>query len=500
MKLSSLLSHFPILNTTGSTPPEELEIDAISSDSRTVQPNSLFIAIAGSQSNGLDFIDQSIKKGAIAILSSHPRPDSLPASLTWIQTLKPRSALSHIAAIWNHFPSKQMKVVGITGTNGKTTTSFLTHAIMESVWGRVGLLGTVKINNGIHILPATHTTPDSISLQKHLADMATNQCRGVVMEVSSHGIDQGRCESIDFDTAVFTNLSQDHLDYHGTMQAYYETKKALFYQIAKQPSPKKTTAIIHTDDPYGQKLYEELEGTMYRLSYGFGAEAQMRIGRLTQSLRGMDFELFYKNKSYLVHTPFIGKFNALNATAALANALCCGIGLRKSIQALSHAPQVPGRMEKIGRRDGCHFFVDYAHTPDALQKALLTLRELNPQRIITVFGCGGNRDMTKRPLMGKAVAQHSDFSIITSDNPRNENPETIIQEIEKGIGHAPHISIADRRLAILQAVNLSEDGDIVLVAGKGHEVTQEIDGTFFPFDDAKVLRYAMANKETTKLS
>jgi len=480
MQLRSLIQALPKATVSGDL---DQVVTAITSDSREVVPGSIFVAISGSDVDGQKFIPQAIEKGACAIVSEiAPAAD---VKICWAHVPDARAAVAALACEWNENPSAEMKVVGITGTNGKTTTAFITHAIMKSVWMRAGLLGTVQVDDGEGIVPATHTTPGPVELQKFLRSMVDNACRGVALEISSHALEQKRTDGLQLDVAVFSNLSQDHLDYHGTMDSYFAAKRRLFELLENQAGNKKPTAVINLDDPYGQRLVEEFKGRLYFLTYGHGVHADMRIGREKQTVRGTEFDVKFKDRDYLVRTPYIGRFNIHNCTAALAACCAAGIKPRDAVRAFADAPQVPGRMESVGSRDGGTLFVDYAHTPDALEKACAAIRELRPKRLITVFGCGGNRDRTKRPLMGQAAATGSDFCIVTSDNPRSEDPIDIIRDIEKGMEGKRYESIPDRMQAIQTAVNLSQEGDVILVAGKGHETYQEISGNRVDFDDRR---------------
>jgi UDP-N-acetylmuramoyl-L-alanyl-D-glutamate--2,6-diaminopimelate ligase len=373
----------------------------------------------------------------------------------------------------------------VTGTNGKTTTAFLIHHIMKTVWHRAGLMGTILVDDGESACPADHTTPDPVALAGLLGRMRDNGCRGAAMEVSSHGIHQQRVSAIGFDACVFTNLTQDHLDYHGTLEAYYQAKASWFHALAADPHGKKPVAVINTDDARGAELAASLEGRMPVVSFGFNLRCDFRAGRFRQNPRGMEFELTAKGRSWLVRAPLIGRFNVSNLLAALAAANACGIRPREAVAAIAKAPQVPGRMENVGNAGGSTVFVDYAHTPDALENACRTLKELDPRRLITVFGCGGDRDKGKRPLMGAAAARLSDACVVTSDNPRSEDPLEIIRQIELGMGGRGHLCIPDRAEAISHAIRNSLSGDIVLIAGKGHEATQQFAGGAVDFDDRK---------------
>ncbi|MBT8038273.1 MAG: UDP-N-acetylmuramoyl-L-alanyl-D-glutamate--2,6-diaminopimelate ligase [Verrucomicrobiae bacterium] len=471
------------------------EVVGVTSDSREVVAGSIFVAVRGSDSDGQKYIPEAIKQGACAIVSEVAPGAEVNDKLCWAHVPDARAAVAALACRWNKNPSADMKVVGITGTNGKTTTAFITHAVMQKVWTRAGLLGTVQVDDGEHVTPATHTTPGPIELQATLRTMVDNGCRGVAMEISSHALEQKRTDGLQLDVAVFTNFSQDHLDYHGNMENYFAAKCRLFELLGSQEGKKKPTAVIHLDDPYGQRLVEEFEGRLYFLTYGHGVHADLRVGRAVQTVRGTEFDVSFKGRDYRVCTPYIGRFNVSNCAAALAACIAAGVKPRDAVRALADAPQVPGRMEKVGTRDGATVFVDYAHTPDALINACAALRESNPRNLITVFGCGGDRDSSKRRLMGQAAAEGSEFCIITSDNPRSEDPHSIIQDIEKGMVGKRYQSIPDRMEAIQTAVNLSGEGDIILVAGKGHETYQEVAGQRIDFDDRRAAYKAINLKK-----
>ncbi len=489
MNLRQLLTILPKATLSGDL---NQEVTGVISDSRKVVPGSIFVAVRGSDVDGQKFVPQAIEQGACAIVSEvATRVDEKTA---WAHVPDARAAVAALACEWNDHPSAAMKMVGITGTNGKTTTAFITHAIMNAVWLRAGLLGTVQVNDGETVRPATNTTPGPLELQSTLRDMADNDCRGVAMEVSSHALEQKRTDGLFLDAAVFSNFSQDHLDYHGTMDAYFAAKRRIFEMLEVQPGKKKTTAVINLDDAFGQRLAEEFKGRLFLLTYGHGVHADIRIGREVQTVRGTEFDIKYKGHDYLVRTPYIGRFNVSNCAAALAACIAVGIKPRDAVRAFANAPQVDGRMELVGSRDGASVFVDYAHTPDAIKNACAAVRELKPNRLITVFGCGGDRDRTKRSLMGAAAAEGSDYCIITSDNPRSEDPEKIIREIETGLAGKNFQSICDRMDAIQTAVNISSEGDIILIVGKGHETYQEIMGERHDFDDRRAAYRAINSK------
>ena len=492
MLLRTLLTD---LTQTTAAGPMDLEIDAITADSREVGQGKLFAAIRGTSIDGHKFLTEVVEKGTSAILSETAPPVDLPNTVAWIHVPDSRAALATIASTIQENPSGNLKLAGITGTNGKTTTAYILHHIMRDVWHRAGLLGTILVDDGETQTPAKHTTPGSIELNEILANFRDNGCRGAAMEVSSHGIHQSRVHDIAFDAALFTNLTQDHLDYHGTLEKYMEAKASWFHSLAANPQGKKPAAVINTDDSHGKDLAKALDGKMPVLRYGFNVNCDFRANNFQQKRDGMTFELTAKGKSYLVRAPLIGRFNAYNVLGAITAAAACGIKPRYSIAALADAPQVPGRMENVGNTGGATVFVDYAHTPDALENACRTIKELDPRRLITVFGCGGDRDKGKRPLMAAAASRFSDVLVVTSDNPRSEDPATIIREIEKGIpSEKQFVSIADRAEAIGAAVDNALSGDIILIAGKGHEAYQEFAEETIAFDDRKKADQALRKR------
>ncbi len=482
MILRDLVSCLSRVTASG---PTDTEVSLLTASSREVKPGALFAAIRGTSIDGHRFISDALAAGASAILAETAPPADLDPQVSWLHVPDSRSALSTLASTMEGHPWKDLALAGVTGTNGKTTTAFLIHHIMKTAWHRAGLLGTILVDDGERREPAKHTTPGSIELSALLSRMRDNGCRGVAMEVSSHGIHQKRISAIGFDACVFTNLTQDHLDYHGTLEAYYQAKAEWFHALAADPLGKKPVAVINTDDAHGRDLAVSLDGRMPVIRYGFNVHCDFRANNFRQNPRGMEFELAAKGKTFLVRAPLIGRFNVYNLLAALAAANGCGIRPREAVAALANAPQVPGRMENVGNAGGATVFVDYAHTPDALENACRTLRELDPRRLITVFGCGGDRDTGKRPLMASAAARHSDACVITSDNPRSEDPLAIIREVEAGMGGMGHLSIPDRAEAISHAIKNSLSGDIILIAGKGHETTQQFAGHTIDFDDRK---------------
>ena len=402
-----------------------------------------------------------------------------------------RTALADLSRVFYGRPGDRLKLAAVTGTNGKTTTTFLIKHICEKAGLRCGLLGTVRYEIGERVLPAIRTTPESLDLQELLAQIANAGCRAAAMEVSSHALAQDRTRGLEWDVAVFTNLTQDHLDFHGTMESYFDSKAKLFTQLGNQQKKRKPIAVVNVNDRYGEQLLNKIDKRVAIVTYGMGARADFRASNYRVEFSGTSYQLDAGGKSYLVRVPLIGRFNVANSVAALAASNALGINLRDAVLSLGKSPQVPGRLEIVPAKRQFQVFVDYAHTPDALRNVLKTLRELEPHRLVVVFGCGGDRDRQKRPLMGEMVDQHADYAIITSDNPRKEDPGAIIAEIEKGYRSTHYEKIVDRMAAIGRAIALAQPRDIVLIAGKGHENYQEFADHTVPFDDIQVARRAI---------
>ena len=463
----------------------------LTDDSRQVIPGSCFVAVRGTQFDGHSAIDTAIAAGAVAIVAETPGPATAEQSqICWVQVKDSHLADGLLMSAWNDGPSQQLVLLGVTGTNGKTTISYLTNAIFRATWQKAGLIGTILYDNGATRSPSHNTTPGCAELQAMLADMVKNGCRACAMEVSSHALDQQRTAGCEFRVGIFTNLTQDHLDYHGSMEEYYQAKKKLFTDMATGGAPK-ATAVINIDDEYGCRLAEELRPIMRVRTFGTAKEADFRAEPRIISLKGSQYELHYQQKTYLVRTPLIGEFNLSNSLAALAGAVAAGVNIRDAIASLAQSPQVPGRMELVSSVNNVQCFVDYAHTPDAVENVCRTMKQLCRQgRVFTVFGCGGDRDKTKRPLMGEAAARYSDVCIVTSDNPRSEDPEKIIDEIMPGIPREKQHRITDREEAIRAALANARPGDCILIAGKGHENYQIFaDETISFSDSAVVLKY-----------
>jgi UDP-N-acetylmuramoyl-L-alanyl-D-glutamate--2,6-diaminopimelate ligase len=476
-ELKQLLEGINIIESAGDL---SCSINSIAHDSRRVTPGALFVALPGENVDGMAYMEEAVRRGATAILSQSTCICS--GDFPCVQVENARAALALISARLFDQPSEKLCTLGITGTNGKTTVSFMLREILVAAGRRPGLIGTVRYEIGDRVLPAARTTPESPDTQAMMAQMTRSNCDSVVMEVSSHALDQHRVAGMQFDAAVFTNLTQDHLDYHGTLEDYFHVKARLFKQLRGK-------AIVNLDDPWGKRLIDEYCQKENCICYGFDASAEVH---------GFDVKTGSNGSSMRVATPWgdtelslqlIGRFNLHNALAAIAAAGSIGIAPDLSAKALSQMDCVPGRLEAVGGKRNKRVFVDYAHTHDALQNVLQALREITRERLIVVFGCGGNRDQGKRRLMGEVASRIADYAIITNDNPRNEIPEKIAADIATGFDSERKFEIIlDRAEAIQRGVDLIGKKDILLVAGKGHETTQEFMGTIIPFDDRETVR------------
>lgn len=464
----------------------DTEITALAYDSRKVAPGTAFVAMRGTAADGHQFIGAAIQAGASAIIAETAPPADI--TIPWVHVPASRVALARMAAVLHGHPAKGLLRAAVTGTNGKSTTAFLMHHLLNAAQVRCGLIGTMFYDLGGEQQPATHTTPESLETQHLLAAMRDNGCRAVAMETSSHALHQDRAHGLDFDAAVFTNLTQDHLDYHGTMEEYFRAKCLLFDAVAAG----RGRMIVNADDSWGRKIITQHEATGRVTKYGFGVGCDFRANNVRFDHTGTSFELEARGRSFLARTPLIGDFNVYNTLAALAAAHALDLNLREAIGHMKSAPQVPGRLERVSEGTRAHVFVDYAHTPDGIISALRTVRGLKPRRIITVFGCGGDRDRTKRPKMARAAEEGSDLCVLTSDNPRSEDPLAIMADAGKGFVRGGHLEIPDRKEAIRAALESAYEGDIVLIAGKGHETYQEVKGVRSPFDDRKIARQIIA--------
>jgi UDP-N-acetylmuramoyl-L-alanyl-D-glutamate--2,6-diaminopimelate ligase len=490
MQLETLLGGLALRQVIGR---RDRAVESIAYDSRRVQRNGMFVALRGEKTDGHQFIAQAVEKGASVIVTERGESAALAGAATCVLVENTRRALADLATIFYGHPAQRLKIAGVTGTNGKTTTSFLIKHICEKAGLRCGLIGTVRYEIGERVLPATRTTPESLDLQELLALIANAGCRAASMEVSSHALAQERTRGIEWDVAVFTNLTQDHLDFHGTLENYFEAKAKLFTQLPQQEKKRKPIAVINVDDRYGEQLLDKIDKNVAVVTYGMGVRAEFRASNYRIEFGGTSYRLDARGKSYLVRLPLIGRFNVANSMAALAAVNALGVNLRDAVASLAKSPQIPGRLEMVPAKRQFQVFVDYAHTPDALLNVIKTLRELEPRRLLVLFGCGGNRDRQKRPLMAEVVERNADYAIVTSDNPRREDPAAIIADTEKGFRLHHYEKIVDRAEAIARAVELAKPRDIVLIAGKGHEAYQEFADRTIPFDDIQVARRAIEN-------
>src|SRR3984893_6857590 len=484
MQLTDLIQRLSVKSIQGSV---DREITGVRYDSRRVTAGNLFVAVRGAAFDGRSFIEQAIDKGAVAVLGEQA---ALSQRATAIVVQDSREALARLGATFFGYPSRKLKMIGVTGTNGKSTTTFLIKHLLERANQSTGLIGTVQYEVGERLLPAPRTTPESLDLQELLSQCVEVGCRNVVIEVSSHALSQGRSSEIEFSVGGFTNLTRDHLAFHRGMKDYFEWKARLFESL-RQSGHKDRKAVINVDDPYGQQLVGRFGRDLSIITYGMGARADFRASDFKVEMNGTSYRLDAKDKSYLVRLPLIGRFNIYNSLATLATARAVGLDVRNAVLALAKAPQIPGRLEAVPAKRKFQVFVDYAHTDDALLNVAKTCRDLNPSRLILVFGCGGNRDRTKRPLMGAIADQYADYSFITSDNPRKEDPEEILRDIEAGFQHRNYEKIVDRREAIARAIAMAQPRDIVLIAGKGHEKYQEFIDHILPFDDVEIAGRAL---------
>jgi len=464
---------------------QDISVHSIQYDSRKVGHGDLFVAIAGAAVDGHAFVESAISRGAVAVVMQNdevlPDPFFMHAGVIKIVVPDSRKALARMSANFFAHPSRKLRLIGVTGTNGKTTTTHLIRSILEAEGVKVGLLGTIGYMIGEEMIPATHTTPESLELNELLALMVNKGCGAAVMEVSSHSLALSRVFGLEFSAACFTNLTQDHLDFHGTMEEYFKAKRILFEGLSPA-----ACAVSNADDPYGAKI---LDGTAARtLTYSRNAAADVRARDVRMTVAGMRMTVEHNGKALDLESRLTGRFNVENILAACATGFGLGVAEECIRTGVSRLHAVRGRFEQIVSPAGWTAVVDYAHTPDALEKCLRTIRDLlpkeNPGRIITVFGCGGNRDRGKRPKMGRIASELSSITVVTSDNPRKEEPGAIIDEIIAGVqsGATVHRE-EDRRAAIGKALAMARPGDVVLVAGKGHEDYQIVGEHKHHFDD-----------------
>ena len=482
-------------------------VTGVTHDSRKVNAGWMFVAITGEKSDGHDFIGLAVQKGAAAIVAQKPPHKNYPVeSAPWVQVPDTRAILGQLSSAVYGQPSSELALTGITGTNGKTTLTYLLESITRAAKRLPGVIGTISYRWSDREISASNTTPESSDLHAMLREMRNSGVSDVFMEVSSHGLSLGRLNGCQFDVGVFTNLTQDHLDYHHDMEDYYQAKKLLFTELLQTSTKLERTAIINSDDPYGARLLSELDG-LTRFSFGSSNVADFHPINVDIRAEGISGWISTPRGTIEIVSPLTGSFNLSNIMAAVAVSTVLGFSEESIKAGISNLKVAPGRLQRI-ESDRGHIFVDYAHTPNALTNVLDALRKSCSGRIITVVGCGGDRDRAKRPLMGEQAALGSDFVVITSDNPRTEDPIDIISQIEPGVKKAgfrstrfdgeshelesrSFVVIPDRRQAINWIVARIRKDDTLLVAGKGHETYQEINGVRYPFDDSEELRKAL---------
>lgn len=481
MKLKSLLAGLETLEVNGNP---ETDVTGIHTDSRRIRKGDAFVAVRGNKIDGHEFITEAVEKGVSAIICEEI-VGTFP-SVVQVCVKDSRIALAQLAAKFYGKPSDSLKVVGVTGTNGKTTTTYLISSILEAAGFPAGIIGTLSYKIGNRELPAPNTTPAADELQELIAQMIHAGMKAVVMEVSSHSLVQHRVDAVNWDAAVFTNLTQDHLDYHKTMQGYFDAKKILFQQLGG--SSKRATAVLNSDDSRTEQIVSILGKDVAVLKYGLHENAEVRAEKIEYSISGSRFMLVTSKNKIEITTPLCGAHNVSNCLAAAAIGIVFGIDYPTIQKGIAGLKNVPGRLQRVScGSENFAVFVDYAHTDDALRNVLKTLRPLAKGRLITVFGAGGNRDTMKRPLMGKVAGELSDINIVTTDNPRYEEPSAIVDHIVAGFKPKKNFEVVlDRKEAIRMALSVAKEGDVVLLAGKGHETYQDVCGTRSPFDDRKI--------------
>ncbi len=477
------------------------DVTGITRDSREVQKGFVFVAVPGHQEDGHNFLEAAVKNGASALVVSDAERVPKKFEGSWVKVNSPRVALHRLASRFYGEPAKELFCVGVTGTNGKTTITYMIEQILIAHGWKTGVLGTINHHIENHVWASSLTTPDAIELQKRLREFRALGAQAAVFEVSSHALSQYRVDEVPFDVAVFSNLTRDHLDYHLTMDSYFKSKERLFSEIMAHSEKTDIYAVINTSDDYGKKINATDRARVF--TYG-ERNAHLTFKMISQDFRGSLLQVKTSQGESRLHLPVPGRFNIYNALAAVGVGLAAGASLSRIVEALEGFSGVPGRLQRVSDEGQPVVFVDYAHTPDALEKVLKELNEIRrasqmENRIITVFGCGGDRDRGKRPLMGRVACEFSDFVFVTSDNPRTENPVQIIQDIKGGI---PRGEIADkiysdpdRETAIGRALQMAHQDDVILIAGKGHETYQIIGNETLDFDDREVV-YRLLNGES----
>jgi UDP-N-acetylmuramoyl-L-alanyl-D-glutamate--2,6-diaminopimelate ligase len=460
-----------------------LEVAGLEYDSRRVAAGYVFFAFPGSRADGRQFAADAKNRGAVVVLSESPRPEDYDGA--WIQVGHGRQALALASRNFYRRPDERLKLTGITGTNGKTTTSYLIDSVLREAGAVTGLIGTIEYHLAGRVLKAANTTPESLDLMRFFTELEQAGGTHVTMEVSSHALELGRVFGLQFHTAIFTNLTRDHLDFHGDMESYFAAKQRLF-DGAGGPPPR--YAVLNRDDEYSRRI--RLNPKTEPIDYGFSQDAMLRARHISSGFNGLRFDVQFRKTRFTVESPLIGKINVYNILAACGAGLSCGIPPQVIARGIAKLRAVPGRFERVDEGQPFTVVVDYAHTDDALRNVIAVARGLNPRRVITLFGCGGDRDRAKRPLMGAAAAEASDFVVLTSDNPRSEDPLAIMNDALVGIRRfdVPHIIEPNREVAIGRALKEAREGDIVILAGKGHETYQVLKDRTIDFDDRAVAR------------
>ena len=476
--------------------PQTAEVCHITADSRTVQEGSLFICLVGATVDGHSFVEKAVQDGAVAIVVS--KPVTVPDHVAVIYVEDTRQALQAAVPFFYDYPASKMRMIGVTGTNGKTTTTHIIAHLLRSQGYTVGVIGTVHILIDDQSYPIHNTTPDVADLQQILQQMVDAGVTHCIMEVSSHALALGRTAGVEYDTAVFTNLTQDHLDFHKTFDNYLAAKAKLFKQVSASYQVKEGKgAVINVDDAYGQAIVDVTTSPM--ITYSTEGKGSMNASDLTVTAKSSQFTLNYDGKSYPISTKIAGMFNVYNTLAAVGATLYEGLSMEEIVKGLATFTAVPGRFELIEEGQDFAVVVDYAHTPDGLENILQTAKKIVENRILVVFGCGGDRDATKRPIMGRIAAQFGDRVFVTSDNPRTEDPVQIVKDVEVGVREGLHDDvtyevIVDRREAIHKAIAEATTGDVVIIAGKGHEDYQILKDETIHFDDREVAREALKER------
>ena len=489
MKLERVLQHVAV---TGAVDREllESEVAGLEYDSRRVEAGFLFFAFPGAKADGRAFAAQALEKGALAVISESEAADAALAG-RWIRVSHGRKALATAAKNFYGAPDEKIALTGITGTNGKTTTSYLVDSVLRAAGYVTGIVGTIEYHLAGRVLKAANTTPESLDLFRlfdELAEvsMAEGKPGAMTMEVSSHALQLGRAHGLRFHTAVFTNLTRDHLDFHHSMEEYFAAKRRLFVPETGEPP---AFAVLNADDPWSDKIQSGAE----KVTYGIDARADFRAEDIKTGFEGLRFRLDARGTNIEVTSPLVGRHNVYNILAAIAAGATYSINMSPIVDGIAACHSVPGRFERVDMGQPFMVVVDYAHTDDALRNLIAVARDLRPRRVITLFGCGGDRDRAKRPLMGMAAGSDSDFVVLTSDNPRSEDPLAIINDALVGLRRfdTPHLIEVDREKAIRMAIEQAEAGDVVLIAGKGHEPYQVLGGKVIDFDDREVARQVL---------